>query len=161
MNNESCCGVSLSWPNSYYSSISMTGVRETKGNRKRNNRPPGRDSTWYLPNSHSTVTLVSRGWIRTTRNDILSLCFFILSRVRVSATVNNCWLRNWSRFIWMFTVMTTVVRFTNVQHINQGLVFWYHFTFDCSGPLLSGVFLALNCWFLLSARSVITVSRTV
>jgi hypothetical protein len=46
-------------------------------------------------------------------------------------------------FIVIFTVITAVVHFTNAQHINQRLVFWYHFTCDCPGPLLSGVFLAL------------------
>jgi hypothetical protein len=46
-------------------------------------------------------------------------------------------------FIGIFTVITAVVHLTNVEHINHRLVFWYHFTFDCSGPLLSGVFLVL------------------
>jgi hypothetical protein len=32
-------------------------------------------------------------------------------------------------FIGIFTVITAVVHFTNVQHINQRHVFWYHFTF--------------------------------
>jgi hypothetical protein len=44
---------------------------------------------------------------------------------------------------WILAVITAVVHFTNVLHINQRLVFWYHFTFDCSGPFLFGVFLAL------------------
>jgi hypothetical protein len=45
---------------------------------------------------------------------------FILSRVRISATVNNCGLRIWSRFIWIFTVITTVI--TNL-HLHLWL-FW-------------------------------------
>jgi hypothetical protein len=52
-----------------------------------------------------------------------------------------------AHFIGIFTGVTAVVHFTNVQHINRRLVFWYHFTFDCSGPLLSGVFLALISLF--------------
>jgi uncharacterized membrane protein YhaH (DUF805 family) len=52
----------------------------------------------------------------------------ILSRVLVSATVNNYEFWIWSRFILIFTVITAVVHFTNVHHINQRLVFWYHFT---------------------------------
>jgi hypothetical protein len=39
----------------------------------------------------------------------------------VSATVNNCGLRIWSRFIWIFTVITTVI--TNLQ-----LHFWLFWT---------------------------------
>jgi hypothetical protein len=39
----------------------------------------------------------------------------------VSATVNNYWLRICSRFIWISTVTTAVVHFTNVQYIKQSL----------------------------------------
>jgi hypothetical protein len=79
------------------------------------------------------------------RKDIKILCsiYIILSRVRVFATVINCCLRIWSLYLLEYSVITAVVHFINVQHINQRLVFWYHFTFDCSGSLLSGVFLAL------------------
>jgi hypothetical protein len=42
-------------------------------------------------------------------------------------------------FIGIFTGITAVVHFTNVQDISQRLFFWYHFTFDSSEPHLSGV----------------------
>jgi hypothetical protein len=59
----------------------------------------------------------------------------VLSHVRVSAT-----LIAFDHDLFGYSVITTVIHFTNVQHINQKLVFWYHFTFDCSGPFLSRVF---------------------
>jgi hypothetical protein len=81
--------------------------------------------------------------LRTWHKICIRLIFNILLRVRVSATVDNCGLLDRYLFIGIFTVTTAVVHFTKVQHINQGLDFWYHFTFDCSGPLPSGVFLVL------------------
>jgi hypothetical protein len=54
--------------------------------------------------------------------------YIILSRVRVSATVNNCGLQICSLFIWILTVTTTVIHFTNLQYINQRLVFWFGIT---------------------------------
>jgi hypothetical protein len=47
---------------------------------------------------------------------------YILSRVRVSATVINYGLWIWSRFIWILTVTTTVIHVTNLQYINQRLI---------------------------------------
>jgi hypothetical protein len=67
----------------------------------------------------------------------------MLSRVRVSVTVVIIMSSGFHHDLFGFTATTAVVHFTNVQHINQRLVFWYHFTFDYSGPLLSGVFFAL------------------
>jgi hypothetical protein len=62
--------------------------------------------------------------------------FKILSRVRFPR-------QSLIREFWILPGGTTVIHFTYVQHINQRLVFRYHFTFDSFGPLLSIVFLAL------------------
>jgi hypothetical protein len=43
----------------------------------------------------------------------------ILSRVNVSATVINCVFWIWLRFIWILTVTTKVIHFTNLQHTNS------------------------------------------
>jgi hypothetical protein len=64
------------------------------------------------------------------------VCYLVTQQI-----TREFWI--WSRFIWIFTGITAVVHFTNVQHFNQRSVFWYHFICDCSGPLLSGVFFAL------------------
>jgi hypothetical protein len=58
----------------------------------------------------------------------------------VRREVTNCWFRIISRFIWIFAVITTVSHFTILQHIN--------FTFDCTGPLLSGVFFTVPHLFI-------------
>jgi hypothetical protein len=52
----------------------------------------------------------------------------ILLHVMVSTTVVNYGFWIWSRFIWILTVTTTVIHFTNLQHINQRIVFWFGIT---------------------------------
>jgi hypothetical protein len=42
----------------------------------------------------------------------------VLSRVRVSTTVINCGFWILSRFIWILTVTTTVIHFTDLHHTN-------------------------------------------
>jgi hypothetical protein len=42
----------------------------------------------------------------------------MLSRVWVSATVIHCGFWIWSRFIWILTVTTKVIHFTDLQHTN-------------------------------------------
>jgi hypothetical protein len=56
---------------------------------------------------------------------------------------NYLWVLNLITIHWILTVITTVIHFTDLQHINQRLVFWSYIT----SLLAYAVFLCHLCLY--------------